>query len=151
MMLIWQRYSVDGDINMKKEFLVVLFSLVLFNMSTFTVADVLTKEYLTRKFSNMTVKGFHNKRNYAFTRYYYPDGTVIARSEKYGDRVGKWRMEVDSMCESFGGSEKCRMLEEKNGVIYKFSRKNNKIVTYGTFTEGNDLLDHPYVQELAKN
>lgn len=135
---------------MKKSILVLLMSSGLFGLSAWSYADVLSQEYLTRKFSNMTVKGFHNKKNFAFTRYYYPDGTVIARSEALGDQVGKWRMQVDTICESFGGYEKCRHVEERNGVIYKYSKKNNKIVTYGTFTEGNDLHDHPYVQKLAE-
>ena len=113
-------------------------------------SEGLSKEYLTQKFANMTVKGFHNKRKFAFTRYYYTDGTVIARSEKYGDRTGRWRMENNIMCEAFGGKERCRRVEELNGVIYKFSKQNKKIVTYGTFTAGNDLLDHSYVLALAK-
>jgi len=134
---------------MKNPLPAALIGMMLLCISTGSIADVLSKDYLEHRFANMTVKGFHNKKNFAFTRYYYPDGTVIARSEANGDRVGRWRMQADTMCEQFGSKEKCRKVEERNGVIYKYNKKGKKIVTYGTFTEGNDLYDHPYVQGLA--
>jgi hypothetical protein len=48
------------------------------------------KEEIKKQFSGKTVKGVHHKKEFSFTRYFSPDGSMIGVSSKKGKRTGVW-------------------------------------------------------------
>lgn len=97
-------------------------------------------------FSDKTVKGYHEKREYAFTSYYEPTGIFRSyQGEAKDPRLGKWWVNNSGdICIHWEGESQdlCRkMMTDDDGhywkVLVKTSGKQIVIVSFESFVDGN--------------
>jgi len=104
---------------------------------------ILTSSQIVALFQGKTVAGKHMVRDFTFKRYFNPDGTLIDVSDDYGRRVGKWRVDLDTLCFDFSGNEKCASIENRNGKVkmfaYRFNKPNKDIAQFNRFSPGNAM------------
>ena len=109
----------------------------------------LSGDEVRRLFAGKTVQGYHEKRNYAFTSYYEPDG--IFRSYQGGSKTprhGKWSVngngDIYVYWQDTRENLRRKMVTDDKGnhwkVLFKKTPKGTKrilIVTFKSFVEGN--------------
>lgn len=144
------------NLNSKKNSLIATFLAMLVFISligcgsTSTIGRrTLSGDEVRKLFAGKTVQGYHEKRNYAFTSYYEPDGTF--RSYQGGSKTprhAKWSVSDNGdICVYWQDTKEnlCRkMVTDDRGnywkVLFKKTRKGTKrilIVTFKSFAEGN--------------
>ncbi len=95
-------------------------------------------------FSNKTVSGTHERKGYAFKRFFSNDGTIYGENKKNGARQGKWRASSKGLCVQWANKkEKCRIVTRENNIIrqYKINKKGSRVLatSYSSFEVSNIL------------
>ena len=91
-------------------------------------------------FSGKTVDGYHKMKEFEFKRYYDPNGTINAVSDRKGKRKGKWSASSIGLCQKFGlGKNKCRRIKKDGDVIKMYNKKGKNTVIFKKFIDGKKL------------
>ena len=128
---------------------VLLVAISLIGCGVATSKRTLSANEVRKLFAGKTVEGYHEKRNYAFTSYYEPDGTF--RSYQGGSKTprhGKWSVNGNGdICVYWQDTRenlRRKMVTDDKGnywkVLFKKTPRGTKrilIVTFKSFVEGN--------------
>ena len=124
---------------MKEKYTYITLFAVLSFLVQPALAGEMSEDEIIAAFSGKTAEGYHHKKDFEFKRYYDPNGTLYAVSDKKGKRKGKWSAKQGKLCEEFNDTNKCRRVEKDGSVIKKWNPKGKHVVTYKKFTDGNNL------------
>jgi len=103
---------------------------------------VLTEKEIISLFSNRTVDGHHEKRNFEFVRFFSADGKLYGNNPVKGRRVGRWDVNSEGLCFHWtGGRKQCRKITIEKGVVkqYKVKGSGEEVLAtiYTRFRNGN--------------
>lgn len=103
---------------------------------------VLTKQEITSLFSNRTVDGHHERKNFEFVRFFSADGKLYGINPFKGIRRGNWDVTSKGLCFHWkGGLKHCRKITIEKGVVkqYKVKGSGEEVLatTYTRFRNGN--------------
>lgn len=103
---------------------------------------VLTEKEILSLFSNRTVNGYHEKRNFKFVRFFAADGKLYGNNPLKGKRSGRWDVTSKGLCFHWkGGRKHCRKIVIEKGIVrqYKVTGSGGQVLatTYSRFRDGN--------------
>lgn len=74
-------------------------------------------------FSGKTVRGYHERKEFEFTRYFAADGSLIAINDRKGERHGTWSVTSDGLCVDLGKGDRCRKIIKDGEKILKYTNQ----------------------------
>lgn len=123
-------------------FLIFIASTLFVSCKTVPTGNELTPMEIRQLFVGKTVNEEVVTRGEKASTYYSPTGTLHCIVDGASEFYGSWEVnDSGELCVEFGGSKRCRIVVDDNGVYKKYKIKSDgtrkHVVTFKKFSDGD--------------